>query len=124
MSSAPLSSPSTSSLGVQIGAGVGVPAGLALAGALSYIIYLLRRHRKNQRLLKELVDQNQDHTIVETKFELPDQPLSLYSGKAAEPSEIAEGSVLELGGTDSGGIVVAELPGDGADTLPEKPTVI
>ena len=69
----------------------------------------------NKRRLKELEHQTQDYATVEPKFELPDQPLPLYSSPLDAPSEIAEGSISEMGGTEQGGALIAELPGQGVE---------
>lgn len=109
-SSTPSPSPSSSNLGVKVGAGVGIPAGLALVGALIYIVYLTRRNKRNQQLLNELAD-NQGHPGEDKSR--AGQPLSFYSTTVA-PSEMAE-SHVQLGETTG-----AELHGQGIERPPGR----
>lgn len=101
-------SPSPSNLGVKVGAGVGIPAGIALVGALIYIVHLTRRNKRHQHLLNELADNQGQPGDDKSRA---GQPSSFYSTTAA-PSEMAE-SNAQLGEPTG-----AELPGQGI----ERPT--
>lgn len=92
--------PPSSNLGVKVGAGVGIPAGIALVGALIYIVYLTRRNKRNQQLLNELAGSQGQPGEDESRA---GPPLSFYSATVA-PSEMAESNV-QLGEATG-----AELP--------------
>ena len=107
--STPSLTPSANNLGVKVGAGLGIPAGLALIGALAYIIYLRRKHRRSIRDSNPPA-WNQGYT-GEIKSQ-PQQPISYYS-EATAPSEVAE-SRVQLGEQRT-----SELHGDGIERLRE-----
>ena len=101
ISGTPSPSPKSSNSGAKVGAGVGVPAGLALVGALIYITYLTRRNRGNQRLLNGFAD---NQGVIEENKPRSEQPLSFSSTNIA-PSEMAESNAHlgELTGTELSG---------------------
>lgn len=83
-----------------VGACVGIPAGIALVGALICIVYLTRRNKRNQQLLNELAG-SQGQPGEDKSRAGP--PQSFYSATVA-PSEMAESNV-QLGEATG-----AELP--------------